>query len=232
MTTFWHFHDRQQEVGRNADSQQILGSCTPEMLLCLICNIPLTLKYELHNISPSAICAYGLILGSLGNIEDGIRYGELAVRLLTQLNAKEWEANCAQIFHMALRHWKDPYTECLAALTHAYKTGMTYGDVEFAFYNGMCAVSFFYLAGLYLEPCESDCRLYCERMRVYNRENNYSLLSPTWQLLLNLLGRSDNALVLIGEAMDETVFVENMTKDKNVGALQTYWISCATISEI
>lgn len=194
----------------------LLRSRPPDMLLCLIRNVQLTLKFGLHNISPSAICAYGLVLGTLGKLKEGIRYGELAIKLLNRLGAKEWEANCAQIFHQALRHWKEPYSECVGGLTRAYKAGMTYGDIEFAFYNGICAVSFFFLSGLNLEPCESDCRLYCEQMRVYNRENNYTVSCPTWQLLLNLLGKSEDPLMLTGEAMDETVFVERKWRKKKI----------------
>lgn len=203
----------------------LLRQRSADMLLCLIRNVQLTLKYGLHSISPSAICAYGLVLGSLGKLDEGIRYGALAMTLLESLGAKEWEANCAQIYHIFLRHWKETYSECVSGLTKAYKTGMTSGDIEFAFYNGICAVSFFFLAGLNLEPCEADCRLYCEQMLVYSRENNYSVSCPTWQLLLNLLGRSSDPLMLTGKAMDEVSFVEKATAEKNIGALQTYWIN-------
>ena len=85
----------------------------------------------------------------------------------------------------------------------------------------------YYSAGLPLGPCEKDCRSYCQQMLDYKRDANYSVSCPTWQLLLNLMAHNSvsDPLKFTGEAMNEDEFIEENTKRKNVGALQTFWIN-------
>jgi hypothetical protein len=102
---------------------------------------------------------------------------------------------------------------------------MMFGDIEFAFFNGICYVSMYYLSGLPLKPVERDCRAYCKRMLEYGRENIYAVSCPTWQLLLNLIGKAEDSHKLSGEAMVEDSFVTKYKKCRNIGALQAFWLS-------
>jgi predicted ATPase len=202
----------------------LMAQKSTDMLCSYIHAVQLTLEYGLHRTSPVVICCYGIVLGSLGKLKEGIRFGELAMDLLVHLNAKEYEANVAQTYYAFLRHWNVPYSEIIDPLTAAYKCGMKYGDLEFAFYNASCAIISHYNAGLKLQPCESDCRLYVEQMRIYKKYNSLYLACSLWQFLLNLMGRSANPSIMTGEAMEESTFVQKLTQQKNIGALQCFWI--------
>ena len=198
------------------------------MLYCILKMLQLTIKHGLHKISPSAVCAYGLVIASVfGDINEAYRLGSLALRLVEQLDAREIESNVMVIFCLYMRHWRETYTECIEHLLRGYRSGMTHGDVEYAFYNAICQCTMYYSAGLPLGPCEKDCRFYCKQMLDYKRDSNYSVSCPTWQLLLNLIGHHSvrDPFKFTGEAMDEDAFVEENTKRKNVGALQTFWIN-------
>ena len=201
----------------------LMANRTNDMLLSLVRSNLVTMRNGLSKLSPSALSFYAIVVSSLGNIDEGNRLCKLAIRMLSHLDAFEYEADVIHNYGTFIHHWRSPYTECMKSLLQGYKSGMKHGDIEFAFYSSICSVIMFYQAGLPLQPAEKDCRSYCKQMVEYGRENNFSIARPTWQLLLNLSGRSTDPLILTGEAMDEEEFVRNETSRNNKGALQVYW---------
>ena len=96
------------------------------MLYCILRMLQLTLKHGLHNISPSAVSAYGLVIASVfGDINEAYRLGSLAIQLVEQLNARQIESNVMVIFCLYMRHWRETYTECVEHLIRGYRSGMT-----------------------------------------------------------------------------------------------------------
>jgi hypothetical protein len=82
------------------------------------------------------------------------------------------------------------------------------GDVE---YSAMCLVTYsaLYLAvGLPLKPYVDDMKQFCEQLESHNQHQPVAIILPSWQFALNLMGRSENPLVLNGEAMNEELFFE------------------------
>jgi len=106
----------------------------PDLLPLLLFNmVKLSVKYGNAPSSTAAYAGYGLILcGALGDIEGGYRFGQLGLRLVDQLQAKEFQARTAIIFHGFIRHWKEHARDVLPAVLEAYQYGLETGDLEYA----------------------------------------------------------------------------------------------------
>ena len=108
---------------------------------------------------------------------------------------------------------------------------MSYGDIEFAFYNAACYCHSYLFSGLHLAPLEKDFRKYCSQMVEYKRDVTFAVAAPAWQLIRNLIGLDGGSpLRFDGAAMDEDVSVAQWTKANNMGALQTYWVQKAQVA--
>ena len=208
----------------------VMSQRTPDLLLALLCKFQLTIKYGLHKISPTAIASYGLVLASMGNLDEANRLGKISMKLFEQIDATEWEANCIQIYNAYVAHWRESYSVCMQSFLRGYKLGMSHGDIEFAFYNGSCYCYTYFMSGLHLSPLENDFRRYCTQMAEYKRESNYAVAAPGWQLVRNLIGLDGGSpLKLVGTAIDEDSFVQKHTAANNIGALQTFWFQKAQL---
>jgi hypothetical protein len=73
----------------------------------------------------------------------------------------------------------------------------------------MCLVTYsgLYIAvGLPLQPYVEDMKQFCEQLELHNQHQPVAILLPCWQLALNLMGRSEDPLVLHGEALNEEAY--------------------------
>lgn len=178
------------------------------MMLFLFGHLQLMLRYGANGDIPYAFVTYGLLLcGKLEDITEGYRFGKLALKLLEQYH--DQESRVLLLAHSFVIHWQKPVQGSLDQLLRAHKVGMASGDVVNAF---LCCVAygyFYYHAGLPLGPLEIDVRAYCQQMQEYKQEVAYMELAPLWQGVLNLQGRSEDPLVLSGEAMIQDEFLRD-----------------------
>jgi predicted ATPase/tRNA A-37 threonylcarbamoyl transferase component Bud32 len=136
----------------------------PEMLpLILYKLVNLSIQYGNTSFSTFAYATYGFILcGLAGEIEDGYRFGKLALRLLEKLNAKELKAKTFNIVYFLIRHWKEPIRETLQPLLEAYSSGLETGDVEYGTYCAVMYCCHSYWSGNELVELEKKMALYSQ----------------------------------------------------------------------
>ncbi len=105
-----------------------------------------------HGNLPASAFAYaslGLILcGGAGEIDDGHAFGNLAIRLVTRMNAREWECKVPSIVASFVTHWKDHLRQTLAPLRSAYYVGMEIGDLQYAGYSAILYAGYAYYGGI------------------------------------------------------------------------------------
>jgi predicted ATPase len=76
--------------------------------------VNLSVKYGNASLSAFAYVNYGLILcGIVGDIEAGYQFGQLALRILEQFQAKELKAKIFAVFHATVGIWKEHVRESL-----------------------------------------------------------------------------------------------------------------------
>lgn len=177
----------------------------PELLFQVILTmVNLCQTYGLLPESTYAYSVYGLLLcGMLGKIEEGYYAGELALRLLEQLEAKALKCKVLHLFNVYIHHWKAHAKDTLIPLRSAIESGLETGDLEYAGYcmTNDCTYSFF--IGTPLDVVEKKHQHYIKSLSKIN--HTFSLyLTQLWrQLCLNLIGEVESVVQLQGDSFDE-----------------------------
>lgn len=193
------------------------------MVLLLFRQLQLMLRYGVSGDTPYTFASYGMLMcGGLGDIKEGCRFGRLALKLLDQYS--EQETQVLLLAHSFVVHWQSPIQKQIDPLLQGHKAGMASGDVVNAFLCSVGYTFFYYHSGLPLEPLEKDTRAYCQLMEEY--QQNLALLDviPLFQGILNLLGRSEDPLILTGEAMNQDEFLQNAEEKGIPTAIQKVFL--------
>ena len=187
----------------------ITYSVTP-LLFPLIVFKLVSLSLKWGNVSESAYTysLYGLILcGVVGDIETGFQFGQLALHLLSRLNARKVKASTELTVHIFIQHWMEPVKELLNPLQETYAVGLETGYLEFAAYSATVYCRYSFLSGAELTQLESDMATYAQVFRQIGQQRSIDLHKISYQQILNLLGQSENSCDLIGKDCDEQVML-------------------------
>ncbi|MEH2283974.1 MAG: AAA family ATPase [Nostoc sp.] len=198
----------------------------PQLLLLTLCKqVDLSVQYGNASVSPSAYANYGLLLcGIVGDIDSGHQFGQLALNLLSKLNAQEIKAKTVVTVNIFTRHGKEHLRETLEPLVSAYSIGMETGDLQWAAFGLMLYSYFAYFSGKELTVLEREIAAYRDIAHKMKQEIAVSYIEMYWQAILNMLGKSENPCVVKGEAYDEQIGLPLLlqTNDKT-GLYYLYW---------
>ena len=177
----------------------------PELLPLMICKqVDLSIQYGNADVSPFAYANYGFLLcGVVEDIDQGYQFGQLALKLVSQLNAKEISIKTSHIVNLMIRPWKEHLRNSLESFRSDYANGLEVGDIEYAAYSAFeyCYHAFF--VGKLLTTLERDMSSYWEAIHKIKQETGLHYQEIGWQAVLNLMGRSQNPCLLRGEVYDE-----------------------------
>lgn len=198
----------------------------PELLLLTLCKqVDLSVQYGNASVSPFAYANYGFILcGIVGDIDSGYQFGQLALSLLSKLNAQEIKAKTLLIVNIFIRPWKEHLRGTLEPLVSVYSSGMETGDLEFAAFGLLMYSYFAYFSGKELTVLEREIAAYRDVAKKIKQETALHYIETYWQAILNLLGKSENPCLLKGEACDEQIKLplHEQANDKT-GLYYIYW---------
>lgn len=150
----------------------------------------------------------------MGDIREAVRMAHLADKMHEIQDDSHIIAADICILHAFLIHWRAPLADSLEPLQHAYGICMESGVVDVAFLAVATWVQVATFSGYPLDRLESYEREYFGQMYEFEHMSQIYLTLPYWQLCLNMLGQSDDPLVLTGEAMDETTYRADAAKAK------------------
>ncbi|XZN90687.1 MAG: AAA family ATPase [Microcoleus sp.] len=179
---------------------------TPELLpLMVFKQVNLSIKYGNTSVSSCAYATYGLILSgeTVGDIETGYQFGQLALLLLDNFHAKELKARTIFIVNYFVKHWKDHLRETLNPLQNAYSIALETGDLEYAAYSACVYCYHSYVLGKELATVEREMAMYSNTLSQLKQETSYYYNQLNRQVLLNLMGQAEDKCRLIGESYDE-----------------------------
>ncbi|MEO0458366.1 MAG: GAF domain-containing protein [Cyanobacteria bacterium P01_A01_bin.114] len=173
-------------------------------LLLSLKALNISLKYGNIDVSAYAYGTYGQILcGLVGDIDRGYQFGQLALKLLTQLDAKKFKAKVLMLVNDFVVHWQAHVKETLPPFIEAYQSGLETGDLEFAARSAMVYGYHSYFLGQDLVILERDIRNYTTAIRELKQTKFVYMNERFRQITLNLLGQADDPCRLVGEAYDE-----------------------------
>ena len=172
--------------------------------LLIMKSLQLSINYGNTSVATSSYSGYGIILcGVLGDIENGYRFGLLGLRLMENLNAREWRARNIFIFNAFIRHWKDHLRKTLAPLHEAYQTGLETGDLEDAAFSAEVYCIHAFYAGIPLSRLEAEMAGFGETVSRLKQFMQVNVIRICRQTVKNLLGNEMNPARLTGEFYNE-----------------------------
>ncbi|MBD2067709.1 AAA family ATPase [Leptolyngbya sp. FACHB-671] len=179
----------------------------PTLLPLTLCKqVDLSVQYGNASVSPMAYANYGLLLcGVVGDIDSGYQFGQLALNLLSTLNAQEIITKTTVIVNIFIRPWKEHLRQTLEPLLSAYSSGMETGDLEFGAFGLLVYSYFSYYSGKELNALEKEMAVNREAIDKIKQKTALNYHEIYWQSALNLLGKSENPCCLQGEAFDEQI---------------------------
>jgi len=176
------------------------------MILLVLKQVELSLEYGNVSESSFSYVFYGIVLcGVVSDIESGYQFGQLGLDLLKRVGEKRLEAKVVETFNALVRLWKEHVKESLQSLLGSYQTGLETGDIEYAAYSIFIYSSYSYFRAKPLITFEPEIARCTHALAQLKQENILSWNHLYWQVVLNLMGHSDNPCRLVGKAYDENI---------------------------
>jgi PAS domain S-box-containing protein len=147
---------------------------------------------------------YGLLLSSTREtLEQGYRFGQMALDVLKQSQAPAITCRVEHIFHSHIRFTTDPLRLAVDPMQETIDAGLAVGDLEFVAHvsNVRCLNVLFSSPDLTkAQVALSDHLRLMKKLRI---EHGIAFAGIFQQLVLNLMGQSQDALMLVGSDFDE-----------------------------
>ncbi len=181
----------------------------PELFLMVISvGVVSCLKKGAASSSPIFFAGYGLVLcGAMGYVDAGFRFGLLSLDLLKRFNADDQKCRVIFIFNFFIRPWKEHIRDSLKPMVEAYRIGLETGDLVYSGHSSSMYCLYSFLVGRRLAALEREIASYCQAIRRLKQERAVNLSEQYRQVISNLLGRSDDPCLLIGDCYDERVML-------------------------
>ncbi|BAU64892.1 ATP-binding region ATPase domain protein [Stanieria sp. NIES-3757] len=177
----------------------------PGLFILMACQeVNLFIKYGNTSLSASGFADYGIVFsGLLQDFEAAYKFGQLALKLLDRLDARE--AKCQTLFKVAtfIIHWKHHVRETLPLLEDAYFSGLENGDLAHTGYSASHKCQYLYWSGSELKSLEQEMARFSKVIAQINQETALKWNQIFHQVVLNLIGNSESNYLLIGEAYNE-----------------------------
>ena len=194
----------------------------PDLLPLMICKqVDLSIQYGNAAVSPFAYANYAFLLcGVVEDIEQGYQFGQLALSLMSKLNAKEISTKTSHLVNLMVRPWKEHLRNSVESLRLDYSNGLETGDLEYAAYSAFeyCYHSLF--VGKPLTALEQEMASYWDAIDRIKQETGLHYHEIGWQVVLNLMGRTQNPCLLRGEVYDEQKMLPLHQKTNDQVAIQ------------
>ncbi|MEG4108156.1 AAA family ATPase [Microcoleus sp. S13_C5] len=173
--------------------------------------------------APQSIYAYGmtgwLLCGPLADLDAGYKFGNLSLNLLDKLDVKTEKSRTYALYFAAIGFWKEYVRETIEPLRQSIQSGLETGDLEFACHAAIFYCEHQFFSGEHLEYVAERHTQYIEMMRKCQREYQLNYTKICAQVVLNLLGKSDDKCLLKGEKFDESGMLPRFLETNNINSI-------------
>ncbi len=165
--------------------------------------IQITLKYGICPGASAAFALFGLILcGPVQDIETGVTFGRLAVKIIDQFDTAVFKAKTFLIVNNCIMHWKEQNRNGLDHFLTAYRSGLETGDLPFA---AIAAHAYCYNAlftAMPLSELDKKMKFYDESITDIGQFAALTFHRCYYQTVENLLGKTTHPEKLCGPVFD------------------------------
>ncbi|MGB9226445.1 GAF domain-containing protein, partial [Mycobacterium sp.] len=158
----------------------------------------LTLAHGHTPSSPLVLASYGLLLVILGDHAGSQRFGELGLQLAERPEFREARPQTLFMHLSFIHHWRHPVRDGLGLLRDAVAEALDQGDQEYAGFLAAALLSQSLWVGRPLAEIDVLARSLIPHIR--SQPVPSALCQGVHQMALNLMGRSDDPVLLAGES--------------------------------
>ncbi|MEG4960457.1 MULTISPECIES: AAA family ATPase [unclassified Microcoleus] len=192
-------------------------------LFALLVSLLVKLSIQYGNTSASALCyIYYSVLACnfLKDVDTGVRFGQLAQKVVSQMDAKVFKPQVLLTGQLIISHRQSHLKETLKLLQESYTIAREVGNHETAGYAGnkFCSNSFW--CGESLVTLEQETRAYYNSLMQLNQMATANGCRLLWQFISNLLGTAGQPNTLSGEPFRESESLPRWLSTHNL--LQVY----------
>ncbi|HEY9669550.1 MAG TPA: ATP-binding protein, partial [Coleofasciculaceae cyanobacterium] len=134
----------------------------------------------------------------------GYQFGNLALTLLEQLNAKQIQSKTLLVVHAFITHCKAHIRDALKPLQNGYQAGIENGDLEFAGYSALTHCQYGYFIGQPLSELAEKMTNYVKALDQLKQLVSVNCLKIYLQSVCNLASPCLHPGRLIGQVYDES----------------------------
>jgi len=157
----------------------------------------LTLAHGHTPSSPLVLASYGLLLVMLGDHEGSQRFGEVGMQLADRPEFREARPQTTFLYLSFIRHWRHPIRDGVGLLGDAVAEALDQGDQEYAGFLAATLISQAFWLGRPLAEVDALAQSLIPQIRSQPVPSRICLASH--QMALNLMGRSEDPMLLAGE---------------------------------
>ena len=198
-------------------------SASPLFPLLVALSVKLSMQHGNISDSTYAYACYGLISCNLKqDVNTGVKFGELALQVVSKLDAKTVKPKVLFIVALFIFHRKSHIKEILPLLQESYRSALEAGNQEFAGYgaHGFCCYSLW--CGQPLSTLERETHAYCDGLVQLNQLTTANWCRIYWQVMLNLLGTAEHPSILSGFALQESEILPRLVEARDFFGLYCF----------
>ncbi len=195
-------------------------------LSVLVCfeQVNLSLKYGNAPFSAFSYATHALALCSVcQDIEVGAQFCELALQLLERGDTAIQARTIQCVYHT--KHGKEHLRNTLKGFKQGYSIALETGDLEFAGYTLSFYSTYSYLCSQELSSLAQELSANSKALERIKKRTPKNWIDIVLQTINNLLGRSEDPSVLVGEGYDQEKMLPLHQEANDVTALSYFYIA-------
>lgn len=196
----------------------------PNMLAMVVLRGMGLFRYGLAPEHAFAVASYGILLAAgLWDFKGSIAFGQLGLKLIDKLGARDQECRTIFVYNAIVRHWSFPLKDTIATMREGYSIGMGTGDIGFASFSLFLSDVHSLFSCTELSELDSIMSRNNQIIQGLNQKYTLTLHSLTWQSVFNLRGQCDNPFKVSGKAIDGEALLPAWEDANNRAALAVFW---------
>jgi len=200
----------------------ISGSSLFPLLIAL--SVKLSIQYGNTETSVYAYACYGMIAcNALQDIDVGVKFGQLAVQLVSKLDLKRIKPSVINVVMVFIVHRKSHMKETISPLQEGYGIGLEVGNLEHGGYNAQASCFQSFWTNQPLAALEKLAHTYVDGLVQLNQLTAANWCSSCWQSTLSLLGIAKYPTILSGNADREAELISQMVSGNDFMGLALFY---------